>query len=427
MSVYLSRLLGKTLGVVVRRRWLLCGPIVLTLLATPAALYLIPRTYTATTLLLLQENTSDSPMARELRYTEPVGDKVAGMLALLKSDRLLFDSLMELHGPYFAKDRNAALSMKEDLRHALSMISAGGDFFQIQLRSQQPVGMGRTLEVVTARMIESVVSSDMASSSAHQFVDRRLTKRVLEATRSLEAFLALQKTATDTSTGSPKWTRSDLLRERKSVDERLKLGSAEAADARLSAPLQEAFLAPRRNRASPVADQPFVEVGGLSASALPGAAREEIGRLPSIETELFAQSELANSLDAMLAEAGTEQIDPALWRKIGRLLQQRLESATSARWAWMQRLDTRNAGKLAFMRAPERMVVVDPPVDPDQPSISLTVIALVLIGSSVLFGIGLAIAAEVLDQRIRTVDRLAVAAGVPVLGKLPWIFGRHRA
>jgi uncharacterized protein involved in exopolysaccharide biosynthesis len=420
MSLNPSRLLGKTLGVVVRRRWLLLAPMLLTLLVTPAALYLVPRTYTATTLLLLQENASDSPMARELRYSESISDKVAGMLALLKSDRLLIDSLMELHGPYFAKDRNAALSMKEDLRRALSMISAGGDFFQIQLRSQQPFGMGRTLEVVTARMIESVVSSDMASSSAHQFVDRRLTKRIVEANRSLEAFLALQKAATDISTGSLKWTRGDLLRERKIVEDRLKLSRAEAADAKLTAPLQEMFSAPKQNRGPPVADQSVVEVSELNTAARAGAAREQVGRLPSIESELFAQSELANSLDAMLAEAGTEEIDPALWRKVGRTLQQRLESATSARWAWMQRLDSRNAGKIAFMRAPERMVVVDPPVDPDQPSISQTLIALVLVGSSVLFGIGLATAAEVVDQSIRTVDRLAVAAGVPVLGKLPW-------
>lgn len=420
MALHPSRLLGKTLGVAVRRRWLLVAPILFALVAMPAALYLVPRTYTATTLLLLQENASDSPMARELRYSETISDKVAGMLALLKSDRLLIDSLIELRGPYFAKDRSEAMSMKEDLRHALSMISAGGDFFQIQLRSQQPFGMGRTLEVVTARMIESVVSSDVASSSAHQFVDRRLTKRIIEATRALEAFRALKTAATDASTGLLKWTRGELLRQRNIIADRLKLSTEEAADARQAAPLQETFTTSKQNRAQLAADQSVVDVSGLNSAAWTSAAREQVGRLPSIESELFAQSELANILDAMLAEAGTEKIDPALWEKIGRALQQRLEVATSARWAWIQRLDSRNAGKLAFMRAPERMVVVDPPVDPDQPSISKTLIALVLVGSSILFGIGLATAAEVLDQTIRTTDRLAIAAGVPVLGKLPW-------
>jgi hypothetical protein len=173
-------------------------------------------------------------------------------------------------------------------------------------------------------------------------------------------------------------------------------------------------------RGQPVADEPSVGISGLNTAAWAGAARQRIDRLPSIEGELFVQTELANSLDAMLAESENGEIAPALWVKFGRAFQERLDSATSARWAWMQRLDSRNAGRLTFMRAPERMVVVDPPVDPDQPSTSKTLIAFILVGSSVLFGIGLAAAAEVLDQSIRTVDRLATTAGVPVLGKLPW-------
>jgi capsular polysaccharide biosynthesis protein len=58
-----------------------------------------------------------------------------------------------------------------------------------------------------------------------------------------------------------------------------------------------------------------------------------------------------------------------------------------------------------------------PPVDPSSPKIILNTLLSIFLGT--LLGIGVALLMELLNRRVRSVQELALAAGVPVLGLLP--------
>ena len=78
---------------------------------------------------------------------------------------------------------------------------------------------------------------------------------------------------------------------------------------------------------------------------------------------------------------------------------------------------------LNLLNAPERIKVIDPPEDPKLATMSRLLFVLSGLAASVLLGVGLAWAAEMLDQTIRREDELAAAAGVPVVARLPRIAG----
>jgi hypothetical protein len=96
-----------------------------------------------------------------------------------------------------------------------------------------------------------------------------------------------------------------------------------------------------------------------------------------------------------------------------RTLQARIEEekanvANSASTGWAE-----------ILNAPEKMIIVDAPKDPELPSSSrLFFIASGLLGA-VLLGIALVVVAEMFDTSLRRDDQMAAVAGVPCLGELP--------
>ena len=72
----------------------------------------------------------------------------------------------------------------------------------------------------------------------------------------------------------------------------------------------------------------------------------------------------------------------------------------------------------SVINAPERMIIVDPPKDPDLRSTSRQYVALSAPLAGILLGIVLVILAEVFDKTIRYTDQMSFA-GVPFLGSMP--------
>jgi capsular polysaccharide biosynthesis protein len=94
--------------------------------------------------------------------------------------------------------------------------------------------------------------------------------------------------------------------------------------------------------------------------------------------------------------------------------------------AFAKRLDNATTSlALGKFEAPERVKIIDPPQDPTMstsPARILFVIAGIIAGLAI--GVGLAIVAELLDQRVRNSSDFSGITNVPVLGRLPGQRGR---
>ena len=76
--------------------------------------------------------------------------------------------------------------------------------------------------------------------------------------------------------------------------------------------------------------------------------------------------------------------------------------------------------ELGRFEAPERIKIIDLPADPTIPATPPTIIFIIAgIVAGLVLGSGLAVVAELLDQRIRTTSEFLTVAGVPVLARLP--------
>jgi hypothetical protein len=405
----------------IRRRFLILTTLLAGIIAVPLALVQAPRSYTARALLLLQEDAAHNPLSGEARRPDTSADKISGLRALLRSDRLISEVLGEVRGAHFVNDARALSAAKEAMREAISVDAVGSEFFEIRLRGSHPRWMGRELEIIVARLIESIVSSDVSSSTAISFVEQRHAKRVMEASLVLSEFDALR--AAGTKGGDPKegWTTAGLREEMRVRTEAAKQ-AAQRLEAAKSATIAQGGTPPP---SSTMANDGSMELVRL----LPRQTNLPQGREPRptqadpitiMESEAAARAELVSLMEQLAESSGDGTIPDSLWAQARMPLAKRLQTAEAARRDWLERVEARGSGRLDFMRAPERMVVVDPPRDPRQPSVPRSYIAIVILASAVIFGVGLSAVAELTDGRIQTARRLAAAGKWPVLGTIPW-------
>lgn len=160
-----------------RRRVLIVLPVVLMTLVGVAGALMMPKTYVARTLLMLQEEGRDNPLAPRGAADDRIRERVAGLDAMLKSETVL-SLVVEQVAPEgaAATPRKKALLMR-DLRDALSLDLIGTDFLEITLRGEKAEGMGNVLGVVTARFLEALVADDQGLNAGRFLAERRAAER----------------------------------------------------------------------------------------------------------------------------------------------------------------------------------------------------------------------------------------------------------
>ena len=75
---------------------------------------------------------------------------------------------------------------------------------------------------------------------------------------------------------------------------------------------------------------------------------------------------------------------------------------------------------MGILRAPERILVIDPPRDPQLPLLSKTKIIIIGLMLGTLLGAGFGLLAELFDTRVRSARQLANLIKAPVLARLPF-------
>jgi capsular polysaccharide biosynthesis protein len=373
-----DRMLSRVLQAVWRRRFLIMVPLLVLLLASLLAAFLLPRTYTASALVLLQEGRGQSPLAREVPGLPRINEQVAGLEALLKSDLVLGNAVRTIAGPDTAADPRLLATTARDYREALSLDLVGSDFLAFQLRGNKPDGLGEELRVILSRFFEVLLLDAGELTAAELVVARRRVELETARTR-LEELRQQQGTARAAANGtSPKALAGN------SADRKDERGAG--ADAETTRP--------RQGPPGQTAD---------GRSGVGGSAREDNrSHLPAVEAETQRSTGQTGDL-ARAVVAAEAELDRA---------QAEYESAAGRLSSFVQ-------SRPAILNAPERIRIIDAPTDPLFPNRSRLVVLGYGIAASLLLAAGLAVAAELLDRTIRDPEEFAATSGVPVLAVLP--------
>jgi len=162
------QLVGRLMHAAWRRRFLLIVPALLLIPVSFAIALLVPGTYTAHTLLLLQEGEKGNPLARDAAVPGSMQQRVAGLEALLKSDQVLIP-ILDLPAGVDPKRISRAL---QDLRKDLTLDLIGSDFISVDLRGPKSDGLGDQLSRILARFFE-VLLAENAPNAANVVIQRR--------------------------------------------------------------------------------------------------------------------------------------------------------------------------------------------------------------------------------------------------------------
>ncbi len=410
-----------------RRRVLILVPLAIMLPLSIIGSRFLPQTYITKALLVMSETGSDNPLIKAPGTNERIRDRAPGLQALLKSDRVLVNALHDILGDRMPTDPKRIAMALKDLDSQLTFEMIGTDFLEFQLKGTNPAGLGRKLEAITSRFLESLVSPDQAALSATQVLlekrrddlaasEKALTRfkeqlgeRALAAIATNEARLKDAQASVQGQTADLNAVDSEILglkgalatfaapenAGRRDLEIKLAVTLAESAEKGRTPTAQAEALA-ARNRAA------------------------QLTQLQTLETRaatLRRDLEQARTLVADQSRVSSDGRSPE-----GQLRRMEREVAESRALfdSYKQRFPSAVVGRsLQVLNAPERIRVIDAPRDPQFPATSrLKFILAGLMAGLVLAG-GLAGCAELLDQRLRRAPDFEAVAGVPVIGRLP--------
>lgn len=350
----------KTL-IIARRWWLLLViPAVLMIPLSIAAALFAPGGYSSRALVLMQENTASSPLSRDggVQSREYVNDTFLGIRALLKSDFVL-GNVLDLQAGVSDEAKRDPVKRAYLLRTLASRVRVelvGTSVLQFHLDGGARHGLGDELQSILASLFDVLMFPP--EENAQKMVVKTISER-----------LAL----VDGQIAETEGTIARLLPEG--------LATAEKSLSKLQTELEQ-----------------------LSASL--GAGDPS----PGIRTAVDAHTkQIAVLSDAIRAyKVGKERLAELPAQRS--ILQARLDA--------VKRYFQRDAEIRSLLRAPQRMIIIDPPRDPDIRNQSrLSWLILGAIGG-LLLGVLMVTVAEVLDPTIRSIEQLAAVPNTSISARL---------
>ena len=430
MKQNLFAVLTQLIEIVWRRRRLLLIPALVLLPLSIIGSRLLPQTYISKALLALQESSADNPLGQPQSgdlSERTIRDRAPGLQALVKSDRVLVNALRDVLGDRMPEtSRQIAISV-HNLDQQLTLEMVGNNFLELQLKGSDPRGLGRQLEAITSRFLESLVSPDQDAISATQLVLERHREAVSTAEKALLLF-------------------KDQLGERALAaimagDQQIKtqqaslqaIGTAIAATeqdiAALGTALGPAAAAENTGHRDGeiLAATAFAEAAEAkrtpAALAEAQAARSRAAQLNQLQVLEQRQAQARLDLEQTTASISAQTratIDTRSPAGQLRRLQQQVEDARATFETYSQRFPAAMSNRsLQVLNAPERIRVIDAPKDPEFPATSRLKIVVATFLGGLFLALSAVAAAELLDQRLRHPADFEAAAGAPVIARLP--------
>ena len=430
MKQNLFAVLTQIIEIAWRRRRMLLIPALALLPLSIVVSRMIPQTYISKALLALQESGTDNPLGQPQPgdLTErTIRDRAPGLQALVKSDRVLVSALRDVLGDQMPDTPRKIAMAVSGLDKQLTLDMVGNNFLELQLRGSDPHGLGRQLEAITSRFLESLVSPDQDAISATQLVLERHREAVSTAEkalllfkgqlgeRALAAIISSDQQVKSQQSSLQSMASSIAGNEQEIATLNAALGTAAAIE---NAGHRDAEI-----RAATVLAEAAESKHTPAALAEAQSARTRVAQLTQLEAleERQAQARLdleqATSNIAAQTRATSDIRSPA-----GQLrrLQQQVDDARATFETYSQRFPAAMSNRsLQVLNAPERIRVIDAPKDPEFPATSRLKFVVAIVLGGMALALGSVAVAEMLDQRLRHPADFEAAAGAPVIARLP--------
>lgn len=403
------RIIQRVLALFWNRRYLVFTPLMLALPLGILLSIVLPRTYVASTLLLLQESGSSSFLGSSSPMQPYQSqDRFNGLQALLKSDRVLRSVVAELERdapPQTARLQSLAI---DRLKSSINLSQLNSEMIEIRLRGPKSEGLGKTLEIITARLLESLLSPEEVVVTAPQLIVEHRRSQLVSSQKAYQAFLhRLQSDRPEGSKSSPAASSESIddLRVRAAAL-RANLGLKDATGTSLETSIDHARARVAEGAAKN--DAPRLDI------AIAQRQLDQLVELRDVEGRIAAHPDTSSRPGENKDLSIASTIEEAA--KLYSAVQIATEKFNDAE----RRFGTRLAGvKFQILRAPEQITIIDPPKDPEFPTLSRTIIILSTLALAGIFGLGAALIADFADPRIRSIETLSRLTGAPVWGRLP--------
>jgi polysaccharide chain length determinant protein (PEP-CTERM system associated) len=475
MSRPLAELFPMAIGGTWRRRRLIVIPILVMPILGALAGFLVPKAYEARMTILVQDPTKLSPLMTDLAIGADLKDRMPSLQALLTSKYVLLDVLKDL-GQIKAGDNPSTVNAQVgNLGRALTSNLIGQELIELKVRGPHPNGLGKILATVGARFMQRVVQPANGSiDSSEEFLRKQVDNSQTDLEKAEQNFSEFKRHNAEKLPALYTANVTRLAGLQQNLEERrIELSTATAAVDDLSK--RVSTLNPIVSRLEEQIVQTSSELAALRARYTDEhsevqAALRTLKRLQEQRTATLASTSGANGADiqqlwslaanatapsdnkdtapllvqqmTQLQEADTkraalhkevEELSAAVDRlrsdiaefgpieQQGQELEHAITSSQEQHDQLAKRYDiARLAGAFGRHEEQEWVKVIDAPQDPTgtvTPPRILFPIGGLFAGFA--FGIGLAVAFEVLDPRLRLVKDFERASQLPVLAFVP--------
>lgn len=437
-----------------QRRWWIFIPVCVGILASIAAALLIPPTYQASAVLLVQSAQLPDEIIGDLNDSM-IERRIAAIRQRVTSRPDLLE-LINRHGLY--SDRRASDSLSEiidDMRENITLTpstvdlpSSGADqqtiAFELAFEYSEAAPAQAVVQNLMDRILELDASGNLEqATSTAQFLEDQadsLTQQISQVEGQIASINAryggiLGSTGAIIGSGGGSYDVQIAALQRDNANLISQKNLAETSDTRDPGVMAaEAALASAR--AVYAEGHPDVVIAKQRLEEARQLARTHTERLPfdNIDRQIaFNNSQItqlraakANEMAQMSAQLSSQARAPLIQQQV-EALQQRLAGLNEQ----YQRIQDRLLSARAGVRAEDeqmgqRLAVVEPPIIPDEPIWPDQLLILAAgIGGSIGFGLLLAGGVELLLRPIRDPKALASITGVPPLGVVPTIVSKR--
>lgn len=409
-----------------RRRYLICIPI---LAAVPLAVIIAklgPKVYIAKALMLLQEAGGNNPLnTRPSAYGQiAMKERVAGLRALMNSDRVLASAVRDIYGINAQDDPAGADIAKYNLSQALSLELIGTDFLEFRLKGSSPHGLGTELQIITTRFLESLLLPEQSAISASELLVEKRRKDLEEAQRAYSEFRQGEgrNWLGEFETHKSQLTRLEQQLEsarttheahRTLLDAIKEKQSPENADANNI----------KNNITRVKAELKKLAVLGPESKAQLTSTKQQLDLLSQLETAMVD----FNKSRQLVEQTETAILD--LRQKLAKLqkvnihgiqLERRVRETQQTLDSFLRRYTAKAPDKgINVLEAPQSIKMIDHPQDPTQPENSGLKYFIFTILAAIGLGTGLALFAELIDPRLHRESDIETLTNLPVIARLP--------
>ncbi|TCT06577.1 hypothetical protein [Aquabacter spiritensis] len=463
-----------------RRRFLAFVPILLLPPLAFIAATLAPQRYETRMTLLVQEPSKLNPILNDIAVNPNLKERMSALIALAHSEVVLGRVLEDLGRIGPNTDPRERETLVRSLSSAVNIQLVGTDVIEMRLRALDPVSPSITLEALSKRFIERLVSPERtAVEDSERFLKGQMNERrqaldaaeraytqfktanadklpaLYNSTVQRLAQLEQQIETKEMDLGTASATLEDLRRRlattnpligrieegivqvsadlaslrARYTDQHSEVQAAERKLARLEEERQH-LLSSARDIQNVDLDRLWNLAAGVTQTNGQGdetrTAPLLVSQLQKLQEAQAKRVGLEKEVEQLKAASVMLQRDIAAFGPIEQQQQMLERAVTSTREnydALAKRYEmARITGALGQFEAPERVKTLEPPSNPAQkvtPGYFLYILAGIFAGFAL--GGALAGAAELLDTRLRRPQDFARVLGVPVIARIPRI------